>query len=144
MGKKKATTTKCIMESFFSRRDCENAVQCIQDTPESKNEKEGADMNLVVVYVCVVIDHFMVSTVTAVSQYCLPVLYVRQDESIDRVKSCRQSLFSLGPSTSPNFCPTRTFCPACTPNSKSRGASKTSTIVLPRQNPPISCPGLKG
>lgn len=60
------------------------------------------------------------------------------------IKDKSQSSFSLGPRTSPNFCPTRTFCPACTPNSKFDGASNTSTIVLPRQNPPISCPGLNG
>ena len=53
-----------------------------------------------------------------------------------------QSSFSLG--ISPSFCPTRTFCPAFTPNSNDGGASNTSTIVLPRQNPPISCPGLNG
>jgi len=52
------------------------------------------------------------------------------------------SPFSFG--KSPNFCPTRTFCPACTPNSNVGGASKTSTIVLPRQNPPISWPGRNG
>ena len=44
----------------------------------------------------------------------------------------------------PSSCPTRTFCPACTANSKLGGASNTSTIVLPRQNPPISCPGRNG
>lgn len=44
-------------------------------------------MNLIVVYVCVVIDHFMVSTVTAVSQYCLPVLYVRQDKTSQSTES---------------------------------------------------------
>jgi hypothetical protein len=68
--------------------------------------------------------------------------YVSKDKT--SMSSPSHSFFSLGSSTSPNFCPTRTFCPACTANSKVDGASNTSTIVLPRQNPPISCPGLNG
>ena len=58
------------------------------------------------------------------------------------LKKRHHSPFSFG--KFPSCCPTRTFCPACTPNSNEGGASNTSTIVLPRQNPPISWPGLNG
>jgi hypothetical protein len=56
-------------------------------------------MNLVIVYVvCVVIDHFMMSTV--VSEYCLPVLYVRQRQDKtrqDQTESSPSIFLLLGP-----------------------------------------------
>lgn len=55
---------------------------------KARTKKKGrvgeADMSLVIVYSCMVIDHFMMSTV--VSVLCVPVLvlYVRRDKTISR------------------------------------------------------------
>lgn len=46
--------------------------------------------------------------------------------------------------TSPSAWPTLTFWFAVMLNWKSCGASNTKTIVLPKQNPPISWPGRRG
>ena len=75
----------------FFERGWEDAMLAREARKESKNEKRReADMNLVIVYVFVVIDHFMMSTVVSLV-LSNPLLYVRQDKTIDRVNSVNQS-----------------------------------------------------
>ncbi len=68
-------------------------------------------------------------------KWCMYSIYYSEDISESETDSEARR-----PIASPTF----TFSPGPTQNSKSSGASNTSTIVLPKLKPPISCPACKG
>ena len=76
----------------FFERGCEDAMLAREARKESKERKKKGSgyESSNSIYVCVVIDHFMMSTVVSLV-LSNPLLYVRQDKTIDRVNSVNQS-----------------------------------------------------